>query len=53
MEYSRETSDVGFGDGLKNYCRLGEASLWSAAVDTVGDLDAVGRAGIERLIGDF
>ena len=53
LEDGGEAGDTGFGDGFKDYGGVGEAGLGAGAVGAVGDLDAVGRAGVEASVGDF
>ena len=53
LEDGGKTGDASLCDGLKNYGSVGEAGLGAGTVGAVGDLDAVGGAGIESGVSDF
>ena len=53
LENGGKAGDAGFGDGFKDHGGVGEAGLGAGAIGAVGDLDAVGRAGVEAGVGDF
>ena len=53
LENGGEAGDAGFGDGFKDHGGVGETGLGAGTVGAVGDLDAVGRAGVEAGVGDF